>query len=49
MVSYSLGGVLDFLGDVIEIVPSVIGPEAGVEGGGDVAQRRRTTGEVGLL
>lgn len=32
-----LGRVLDLLGHVVEIVPAVVGPEAGVESGGEAA------------
>lgn len=44
-----LGGVFNFLSDIVKVIPAVIGPEPGVEGCGDVAKRRRATGEVGLL
>lgn len=44
-----LGWILYFLSHIVEIIPTVVGPEAGVECGGYVAQSRRTTGEVGLL
>lgn len=44
-----LGWILNFFSNIVEIVPTVIGPEAGVECGGNVAQSRRTTCEVGLL
>lgn len=44
-----LGGVFNFLSDIVKVIPAVVGPEPGVEGCGDVAKRRRATGEVGLL
>lgn len=43
------GWILNFLSHIVEIIPAVVGPQAGVECGGNVAHRRRTTGEVGLL
>lgn len=47
--AYLLGWVFNFLCDIVEVVPSVIGPETVVESDGDVAQSRLATGEVGLL
>lgn len=52
MTSYMLdipGWIFNFLSHIVEIIPTVVSPEAGVECGGNVAQSRRTTGEVGLL
>ena len=39
-------GVDDLLGDVVEVVPAVVRPQAGVERYGDVAERR---GGLGLV
>lgn len=47
--SHLPGWILNFLSHIVEIIPTVVGPQAGVESGGNVAHRRRTTGEVGLL
>lgn len=41
----SLARVLDLLGDVVEVVPPVVRPQAGVEGGRDRPQRRRRAGK----
>lgn len=39
-------GVDDLLGDVVEVVPAVVGPKARVEGDGDVPHRRGGLGVV---
>lgn len=46
---YLLGWILNFLSDIVQVIPTIVCPEACVEGCSNVAQRGRTTCEVGLL
>lgn len=49
MSAHSLGRIFNFLCNIIKVIPSIVGPQPGVEGRGDVAKRRGATCEVGLL